>query len=72
MPGFSIASPREIRRPKSSSSTTLGKVLIVQKNPDAARKTLEEAAQQYDLLVADYPQVPPIAEERNQLREVFV
>jgi len=47
----------------------LGEVLIAQKSPSAARTMLEEAARQYDLLVADYPQMKPIAEERNQLRE---
>ena len=47
----------------------LGEVLLAQKKPGEARTMLEEAARQYNLLVADYPQVQPIAEERKQLRE---
>jgi eukaryotic-like serine/threonine-protein kinase len=49
----------------------MGEVLVALTKPVEARTMLEEAARHYDALVTDYPQMKPIAEERNQLREML-
>jgi len=59
----------DFRLGQAMARKALGEVLIAQKSPGPARTMLEEAARQYDLLVADYPQMLPFAEERKQLRE---
>ena len=59
----------DFRWGQAMARKALGEVLLAQKKPGEARTMLEEAARQYDLLVTDYPQVQPIAEERKQLRE---
>jgi tetratricopeptide (TPR) repeat protein len=61
----------DFRWGQAMARKALGEVLLAQKKPGEARTMLKEAARQYDLLVADYPQMRQIADERKELREIL-